>query len=102
MTTWRELQKNLNEELSNLKNEILCEQYPEDRIHEIVDSWIPIYNCDLATLLSDNPELGYVEDSGLIDHDNIDVFKIIQVSVYESLSQIAYEWLEENREEDAA
>ena len=99
MTTWYELKNNLKEELENLKEEILNEEYPEDRMHEITDSWIPIYNSDLAKLLADNPELGIIEDSGLIDLENINIFKIIQVSIYESLSQIAYEWLEEARSE---
>jgi hypothetical protein len=99
MATWYELKNNLKEGLENLKEEILSEKYPEDKMYEIIDSRIPTCGKELARLLIDNPELGVVDDSGLIDLKNINAFKIIQVSMYEIFSQIAYEWLEGARGE---
>ena len=100
MTTWYNLEQSLIAELNDRKDEILEHRYPEDLLCEIVDSSIPVYYSQLVELLADNHDLAYVDDQGLIDTKDINVFKIIQTSAYEQLSQIAYGWLEENRTEE--
>lgn len=100
--TWYNLKRDLIDNLNNQKEEFLDSQYPEDLLYEIVDATIPCNYNDLAALLADNHDLGYVHDSGLVDTKETSVFKIIQVSIYEQLSEIAYEWLQENRLDMAA
>ena len=83
-------------ELEESKDEIFESQYPEDMLHEIVDSNVPIYHSDLADILSDDSQFAFVNDAGLLP-EHPDVFQIISVSVYEKLSDIAYIWFEDNR-----
>lgn len=82
--------------LEESKDEIFDNQYPEDVLHEIVDSNVPIYHSDLADILSGDTSFAFVEDAGLLP-EHPDVFQIISVSIYEKLSDIAYLWFEENR-----
>ena len=86
----------LIEALKESKDEIFGSQYPEDMLHEIVDSNVPIYHSDLADILSEDTRFAFVEDAGLLP-EHPDVFQIISVSVYEKLSDIAYIWFEDNR-----
>jgi len=86
----------LLEALKESKDEIFGSQYPEDVLHEIVDSNVPIYHSDLADILSCDTSFAYVDDSGLLP-EHPDVWQIISISIYERLSDIAYLWFEENR-----
>ena len=97
--TMNELLSNFRETLEMDKEEILKDSYPEERLHEYADAAIPVYNGDLANLLSDDPTIAYPSDSGCIDENNIDVFKILQWSIYERLNDEGYEWLLSARDE---
>lgn len=86
----------LIEALKESKDEIFGNQYPEDMLHEIVDSNVPIYHSDLADILSEDTRFAFVEDAGLLP-EHPDVFQMISISIYEKLSDIAYIWFEDNR-----
>jgi len=87
----------LIEALEESKDEIFNNQrFPEDVLHEIVDSNVPIYHSDLADILSVDNSFAFVDDAGLLPK-HPDVYQIISISIYERLSDIAYQWFEDNR-----
>jgi hypothetical protein len=86
-------------ELEERKDEIFGNEYPEDVLHEIVDSNVPIYHSDLADILSDDNSFAFVDDAGLMP-EHPDVYQIISISIYEKLSDIAYLWFEDNKVEN--
>jgi hypothetical protein len=89
--------------LNHDRDDILDSRYPEDRLHEEADSAVPIYNSTLAELLADDQSLAQVDDPGLVSED-ADIWKRIQVAIYERLLQEGHEWLreaKEARDEDA-
>ena len=99
MKTMWQLERDMIADLNDNKAEILAEQYPEDRITEMVDGWIPVYNYQLAELLADCPSLGNGPyDSGLVK-ENPSVWDILTAAVYEKLSNAAYEWLHEAQQD---
>jgi len=65
-TTMHQLEQDLVDELNSNKKEILENQYPEDAIRELADSYVPIYNYDLIEALSCDHTLAYVDDNGLL------------------------------------
>ena len=99
MITWYELQRNLTDRLENRKDELLTGKDAEDFLHELINETIPGNYNDLADLLANNHNLAHVKDAELIDTNEIDIFKIIQTAIYEQLSELATEWLEEARQE---
>ena len=94
--TFEIVKDGLLDALQESKDEIFGSQYPEDVLHEIVDSNVPIYHSDLADILSGDNSFAFVEDAGLIPQ-HPDVYQIISISIYERLSDIAYQWFEDNR-----
>ena len=97
------LERDLESEIANCFDEIVESDYSfyQDRLTELADNYIPIYNHDLACYLANDFSLAYVEDEGLIEGCT-DIFKIIQMSIYERLSCIAYEKFEELKGEKIA
>ncbi|MEY4718975.1 MAG: mimic ocr, partial [Pseudomonadota bacterium] len=83
--------------LEDEKLDILLDSYPEDRISEMADSRVPIYYSELAQCLADDTSLAELEDEGLAEGVT-DVFKRIQIAIYERLSGVAYQWLSEVQE----
>ena len=65
--------------------------YPEQLIHEIIDSAVPIYNHDLACLLADEPDIGFPGDLPSTEIPDGGIFQIIQWSIYERLREHANE-----------
>ena len=99
MDEWRKLVDDLRDTLDHeAENIIVDNQYPEDSLHEYVDSQVPVYNSDLIDLLGDNHELAVLDDPGLAEGEN-NIHKRIAISAYEKLLQEAHEWLEEKKEE---
>lgn len=100
LTIWK-LEERLKQDLDSAREEILESQYPEDLISEYVDSAIPIRNHDLAQMLASDITLGVVDDWGILEGsvEDLDVFRLLKVTIYERLSPIGYEWLEANRGE---
>ena len=96
-TLWG-LENSLRDTLENHKEEILGSDDPEDRLSNFVDCEIPAYNSYLAEILSHNPDLGYPEDNPHEGGD-IDIFKMIALSIQESLLGTAHEWLSKAQEE---
>jgi len=97
--TFEIVKDGLLDALQESKDEIFGSQYPEDVLHEIVDSNVPIYHSDLADILSGDNSFAFVEDAGLIPQ-HPDVYQIISISIYERLSDIAYLWFEDNKVEN--
>lgn len=98
VTTLRTLTRDLIARLDADLDTIQNADYPDDLMHEYVDSTVPVYNWELAECLADNPSLADVEDRGLLS-ENANVWQILRVSISEQLSYVAYEWLEENFDE---
>ena len=99
--TMYQLEQDLLAELNDNKKEILEHKYPEDILHEYVDSNVPVYNYDRLQLACDDLWLGYPSDSGLSDGcDN--AYDIIASNIYEKLSEAAHDWLRINQESEAA
>ena len=96
-----QLEENLIDELNSNKKEILENQYPEDAIRELADSYVPIYNYDLIDALSCDHTLAYVDDTGLIP-ENPGVHDIIRMAIYERLSNAAHIWLDDNQKKEVA
>jgi hypothetical protein len=96
--TMYQLEKNLIDELNDNKQEILEN---DDLIHEYVNSNIPVYNFDRLQLACDDLWLGYPSESGLSEGcDN--AYDIIATNIYEKLSQVANDWLHENKKDEVA
>ena len=70
--------------------DIISSDYPTDRLHEIADYGVPLYNYELAQYLASDTALGYVDDEGCVEGVT-DVFKIISFAIYERLLAAAYE-----------
>lgn len=98
-----------NETLSSLKDEIesmvrdeareLFEgAYPEDRIHEMADGTVPIYNADLADVLASDPDVAYMDDPGLAEGCD-DLYRRIAISIYEKLCNHAHSYWSDLKEE---
>ena len=100
-TTIHQLEKDLVDELNSNKKEILENQYPEDAIRELADSYVPIYNYDLIDALSCDHTLAYVDDTGLLP-ENPSVYGIIRMAIYERLSNAAHTWLDDNQKKEVA
>jgi hypothetical protein len=96
--TMYQLEKDFQEELEDNKSEILKDKYPEDIIHEMADSNIPVYNYDRLQLACEDLWLGYPSETGFTqDCDN--AYDIIAMNIYERLLYIGHEWLEHARKE---
>ena len=100
-TTIHQLEQDLVDELNSNKKEILENQYPEDVITELADSYVPIYNYDLIDALSCDHTLAYVDDTGLLP-ENPGVHDIIRMAIYERLSNAAHTWLNDNQKKEVA
>ena len=96
-----QLEENLIDELNSNKKEILEEQYPEDTITELADSYVPIYNADLLDCLSDDYTLAQVDDTGLLP-ENPSVHDIVRIAIYERLINVSHTWLYDNQEKEVA
>jgi len=98
--TFYEVIQNLKQDLNDNKADILKNPYPEDRLHEYVDTNIPVYYSDQIDCLASDHDLASVSDEGLLP-ENATVYDIIVASMYENLSSVAYEWLQGIEEEVA-
>ena len=88
------LERDLINSLESEKLDILLADYPEDYVTEMADNHVPIYYSDIAQCLADETSLAELEDEGLAEGVT-DVFKRIQIAIYERLSNVANQWLYE-------
>jgi len=93
-----ELQQDIADSVALDFEDIISSDYPTDRLHEIADSGVPIYNYELAQMLSNDFTLAYVDDEGCVEGVT-DVFKIISFAIYERLLSAAYEAFEKLKED---
>ena len=97
-SVWQ-LQRDLRSTLADMRAEILEASYPEDLLHEICDSAVPIYYHQLAECLAEDTSLAYPDDNIFGSSDEIDVWKILQWTIYERLNAEAHQWLYEQQAE---
>jgi hypothetical protein len=96
--TINQLEQNLIDELNSNKKEILENQYPEDLVTQLADSYVPIYNVDLLDCLSDDYTLAQVDDTGLLP-ENPSVHDIVRIAICEKLMNVAHTWLYDNQKQ---
>lgn len=96
MKTMDSLKEDIRIEVRNCIEDLLNSRYPNDILNEIADGLVPIYDRDRVELLLDDMSLSEVDDPGLIEGIT-DIFKILGISIYERLIQIAYEEFEDIR-----
>ena len=88
--------KSLNGDYDN--NNRIGDTYILDRISEIADSCVPIYNYDKMKVIASDLSFGYVDDSGLIEGVK-DIFDFAGRTIYENLNIYIYEnyenWINE-------
>ena len=89
-TDIRELEQDIADNVALDFEDIISSDYPTDRLHEIADYGVPIYNYELAQMLANDFTLAYVDDEGCVEGVT-DVFKIISFAIYERLLAAAYE-----------
>jgi len=90
------ISKNMIEELEDLKDEILEDSCPEDRISEYVDSCISVYTYDQVMIYANN-----FNDLDLEGADIDDFQGAIVYAIYEYLHTEASAWLYQQQEEVA-
>ena len=76
------------------REDILESAYPQHRVTELADGYIPVYFYELAQLLASDTSLSEPDDIGLVEGVT-DVWQILQASIYERLSVVAHQWLSE-------
>lgn len=98
-TTIEQLKADVDEEVRSTHKQGYMNKYPEDSLHEIADSHVPIYYSTLTEMLAGDGSLAYVEDEGLCDPTK-GVHHMIQVAIYEHLLQQAHETWQAIQEEE--
>jgi len=103
ISVWQ-LERDLSYTLADMRAEILEASYPEDLLHEICDGAIPIYLYQLAECLAEDSSLAYPDDNIFSNSgsDEVDVWKILQWTIYERLNAVAHKWLAEQQASEAA
>ena len=95
-SVWQ-LQRDLLDTLADMRDEIFEAAHPEDLLHEVCDSVVPIYYSQLAECLAEDISLAYPDDNIFGASDEIDVWKILQWTIYERLNAVAHQWLAEQQ-----
>jgi len=73
----------------------------EDRIHEIVDGLVDVYNADRIKWVQEDLNRGYVESEFTTGKEGI--FELIGLAQYEVINQMAYQlldYIDENKKEE--
>ena len=71
-----------------------------DIIHEVADQVVPVYNGQLLELLNDHPEIAHLDDKGLVDFTDFNLYQFLMVSTYEKLvAWASTEWCKEYAKE---
>ncbi len=73
----------------------------EDRIHEIVDGLVDVYNADRIKWVQEDLNRGYVESEFTTGKESI--FELIGLAQYEVINQMAYQlldYIDENKKEE--
>lgn len=98
MTTFNELYTNAKYELEEAIRELHVTDTEDndicDRLHEIADSNVPVYNGDVFAVFADGDISYEMNDSGLIEGVT-DVVQILRVRIYEELIDCLYGDLED-------
>lgn len=100
MTTIDSLERDLINTLDTERDEILGADYPEDELYEYCDSAVPVYYSQLAEALADDISLAVPDDNIFAGQADINVWEVLQWSIYERLSAAAHAWLYKQQEEN--
>lgn len=97
-TTWYDLMDSLRDELSDAVKDGSIDLKDEDSVHdrlsEIVDGIVPIYNYDLCTVIGSNLELGCRD----LEWDSKTPFDAMREAIYLELREEAYDWIKEEQD----
>jgi hypothetical protein len=95
----REIISDAREEFAEWFAENPGDPYPEDQIHEIADTSVPVYTADLLQLGSDNWDLMLTEpEIGPAFDGTPTPVNIIAANVYETIGAALYEDLQTLRD----
>ncbi len=100
--SWYDLQQSVRDEIRDEADALMDDAYPEDRLTEMVDSWVPVYSSELLDLAADNNELAINEPEILAFDGAATPINAIAGNVYEGLMAVAYaEWdaIQDERED---
>lgn len=89
-TTMRSLEELVRTCVEDEAEYIRENKYPDDSLHEIADSCVPVYYSELAEVLADDNSLGFGPEDLPADPDG-NVWKNLQAAIYERLRQVAEE-----------
>ena len=99
-TMWG-LEQSLRAEIRENRTDILAEQYPEDRIVEMIDGWVPVYTAEIMRIAADDPWLATAEpEVGPAFDGSPTPVNVIAGNIYDRLSAAGFEELETIRQED--
>ncbi len=77
-------------EVRERADELAEDVHPEDTLHEIVDSSVPIYTSDLMDIAADNINMATLEPE-LGPGSALTPANIVAANVFEALQGVAYE-----------
>lgn len=93
------LERDLEDTLSDNRDDILNSEYPEDLLHEYIDSTIPVGNSEILEVGGNSYWL-YTEEPEVYGFDGKHTaLNAIVGNIYKHLSEKAYEWLEHAQED---
>jgi len=98
--TIEELKQDLLEELNDRKDEILGSEYPEDIIHEIVDSHVPVYTQSILKVVMSDLDLAFIVPEVRGGNGSDCAVNILIGVIYEELREVADEWLQSQQKEE--
>ncbi len=90
-----QLKRDLLDELNDRKKEILEDEYPDDLIRGIVDSFIPLMTHDLLEVAQSELWLAVDEPEIMAFGGENSAVNAIAGNLYDHLFEIALEWLDE-------
>ena len=92
-TSMWQLERDLREEIQTEAAELMQDQYPEDRLHEMVDTSVPVYTSTLMALAADDIDLAVSQPEVLAFDGEATPVNAVAGNVYERLMLAAYdEW----------
>lgn len=94
--TMLDVERLLIHNLEESRDDILGAAYPEDELHEHVDSAVPTQNAILLEVAASSPSVAVDEpELGPAFDGRPTPINIIAANIYERLSVVAHEWLSE-------
>ena len=96
--TLHSLKEEIESQVRDEARELFEGAYPEDRLHEMADGTVPVYNSDLADVLASDCQVATMDDPGLSEGVD-DLYRMIAISIYEKLVQHAHSYWDTLKDE---